>query len=358
MHSEIGFYLLSEFAKSLIDWQRRRGRHELPWQASRDPYRVWLSEVMLQQTQVASVIPFYERFLTRFPDLEALAKAREEGVLRLWSGLGYYARARNLHRAARAIVEAPGGRIPDTMRGLARLPGLGRSSAAAIAVFAFGRREAILDGNVKRVLARSFGVEGFPGLRAVEARLWQLAESLLPRRGIERYTQALMDLGATVCLRRAPRCEACPLARGCVARRTGRVAELPAPRPRRRVPLRRKTWLVLMCRGRVLLECRPAPGLWGGLWAFPEAPARGVVGFCRRAFGMEVEPVGELEPLEHGFTHFRLQARPALYRVVRTAPRAQEPGRRWFTPGAGVRAAVPVPVRALLGRLALSAGKF
>ena len=346
---------MSEFAKTLINWQRRRGRHDLPWQSSRDPYRIWLSEVMLQQTQVSAVVPFYERFLARFPNVEALAQAREEGVLRLWSGLGYYARARNLHCAARGIVEGLGGRFPDTAQGLAELPGVGRSSAAAIAVFAFGRREAILDGNVKRVLARSFGVDGFPGVRAVEAHLWQLAERLLPRRGIERYTQALMDLGATVCVRTAPRCEVCPLAGRCVARRTGRVAELPAPRPRRQMPLRRKTWLVLMRQGRVLLECRPAPGLWGGLWAFPEAPARGIAEFCRRAFGLEVEPVRRLEPLEHGFTHFRLQARPALYRVTKTAPSAEAPGRRWFTPRAGARAAVPVPVRALLGQLALGA---
>jgi len=348
---------LSEFAKTLIDWQQRRGRHDLPWQSSRDAYRIWLSEVMLQQTQVAAVVPYYERFLARFPDLASLARAAEEDVLRLWSGLGYYARARNLHRAARHVVERLGGRLPDTAPGLAGLPGLGRSSAAAIAVFAFGCREAILDGNVKRVLARVYGVEGFPGARAVEARLWRRAEGLLPRHGIERYTQALMDLGATVCLRKAPRCELCPLAARCIARRKGRIAELPAPRPRRAIPLRRATWLVLMREGRVLLECRPAPGLWGGLWAFPEGPERGIGEFCRRAFGLEVEAVRRLEPLEHGFTHFRLQARPMLYRVTRTAPRAESPATRWFTPRAGVRAAVPVPVRALLGRLARGAAK-
>ncbi len=342
---------MSTFAKILIDWQARGGRHDLPWQRSRDPYRVWLSEVMLQQTQVSAVVPYYERFLARFPDLASLARAPEEDVLRLWSGLGYYARARNLHRAAQQIVNRLDGHFPDTVQALAGLPGLGRSSAAAIAVFAFGRREAILDGNVKRVLARAFGVEGFPGTPAIETRLWQRAERLLPHQGIEAYTQALMDLGATVCLRKAPRCEACPLVRRCLARRTGRIAQLPAPRPRREIPLRRATWLVLMRKGEVLLQSRPAPGVWGGLWAFPEAPTRGIRAFCRRAFGLEAEKVRRLGSIEHGFTHFRLQAKPVLYRVTGALPRGKASSARWFTPRAGARAAVPAPVRELLRRL-------
>ncbi|MDX1374538.1 MAG: A/G-specific adenine glycosylase, partial [Burkholderiales bacterium] len=247
---------MSRFSRTLVAWQRRAGRRDLPWQGTRDPYRVWLSEIMLQQTQVAAAIPYYERFVARYPDVRALARASQHDVLRLWSGLGYYARARNLHRAARVVVREHAGRFPDTVEGLARLPGVGRSTAGAIAAFAFGRRAAILDGNVKRLLARCFGIEGYPGTPAVAARLWALAESLLPRRAIGTYTQALMDLGATLCTRARPQCGRCPLAAQCVALREARVESLPAPRPRRRLPLRSETWLVAVSGGRVLLERR------------------------------------------------------------------------------------------------------
>jgi A/G-specific adenine glycosylase len=341
-----------DIARALLAWQRGHGRHGLPWQATRDPYRIWVSEVMLQQTQVETVIPYYERFLARFPDLWALADAEEDEVLRLWSGLGYYARARNLHRAARTVARELGGRFPDTAEGLARLPGLGRSSAAAIAAFAFGRREAILDGNVKRVFARFFGVGGYPGERRVEARLWRLAAQELPRRGIGRYTQALMDLGATVCVRGRPRCAACPLAAWCVALRDGRIAELPAPRPRRPSPERAVTWLVLMHAGRVLLERRPAPGLWGGLWAFPETGARGLAAFCRREFGCEPRPARRLDVLEHQFTHFLLRATPVVVDLRKAPPTAaQSPGRLWLDLDDARSAAVPAPVKTLLARL-------
>jgi len=343
---------VSDFAKSLIAWQRVHGRHGLPWQATRDPYRVWLSEVMLQQTQVEAVIPYYERFVGRFPDVHALARGSEDEVLRLWSGLGYYARARNLYRAARLVANERAGRFPDTVEGLAALPGVGRSTAAAIGAFAFGRRAAILDGNVKRVLARAFGIEGFPGERAVEARLWRLAEAQLPKRGIERYTQALMDLGATLCTRARPRCAACPLATRCVARKEGRAAELPAARPRRPYPQKDVTWLVLLDAGRVLLERRPAPGLWGGLWSFPEMGAGRPAEFCRRELGCEVRLLERLEPLEHGFTHFRLRARPILYGVRKAASRAEQPGRLWLDLADAESAAAPVPVKKLLARLA------
>jgi len=215
------------FARKLVLWQRRDGRHGLPWQGTRDPYRIWLSEIMLQQTQVAAVLSYYERFLARFPDIAALARATEEEVLSLWSGLGYYARGRNLLLAAREVVRQ--GSFPDTREGILALPGIGPSTAAAIAAFAFGRRAAILDGNVKRVLARCFGIEGDKGQ-------WALAQRLLPPSAIETYTQALMDLGATVCTRANPACERCPVARDCVARRDGRIHELPAPRKRKPLP--------------------------------------------------------------------------------------------------------------------------
>ena len=316
------------FAASLVTWQRLHGRHGLPWQGTRDPYRVWLSEVMLQQTQVATVLPYYERFLARFPGVEQLAEASQDEVLRLWSGLGYYARGRNLHAAARTVV-ARGG-FPPTATGLEALPGVGRSTAAAIAVFAFGRRAAILDGNVKRVLARRFGVQG-------EAAQWALAERLLPRRGVRAYTQALMDLGATVCTRARPDCARCPVARACVARRERRMDELPAPRPRGPLPVRRADWYVYLERGSVLLERRPAPGLWGGLWTFPETPVLGTA--ARR----------RLAPVEHGFTHFRLRAQPWLC-AARAGARAPGP-RLWLEIADAVGAAVPAPVRGVLQEL-------
>lgn len=329
------------FAEKLIAWQQRHGRRGLPWQGTRDPYRIWLSEVMLQQTQVSAVIPYYERFLARFPTVEALAAASEDEVLRLWSGLGYYARGRNLHAAARQIA-AQG--FPETASQIGALPGVGRSTAAAIAAFAFGERAAILDGNVKRVLARCFGL-------ATEKALWQQAECLLPSGDIETYTQSLMDLGATVCVRSNPRCDACPVADQCVARKTGRTAELPAPRARKPLPQKAVTWLVLRQGGEVLLEKRPAPGIWGGLWSFPEADEKDV-GICLQRLGCEMASAKPLAPLEHGFTHFRLQIRPLLCDVTRKNLRVNEPGRLWLTLPAAVAAAIPAPVRTLLGRLA------
>ncbi|MGH8689071.1 MAG: A/G-specific adenine glycosylase [Burkholderiales bacterium] len=313
------------FAALLVDWQRRHGRHGLPWQGTREPYRIWLSEVMLQQTQVATVAPYYERFLACFPRIEALAAASLDDVLRLWSGLGYYARGRNLHAAARAVVSQGG--FPRTAAGLEALPGVGRSTAAAIAVFAFGKRAAILDGNVKRVLARRFGVQG-------EAAQWSLAERLLPRRGVRAYTQALMDLGATVCTRTQPACARCPVARGCVARREGRIDELPAPRVRKALPFRSADWYVYLDRGAVLLERRPPAGLWGGLWTFPESAVLGIA--ARR----------KLAPVEHGFTHFRLRAQPLLC-APRAGRRVRGP-RLWLTLADAVEAAVPTPVRGVL----------
>jgi A/G-specific adenine glycosylase len=311
------------FAQKLIAWQRRHGRHDLPWQGTTDPYRIWLSEVMLQQTQVSTVIPYYQRFLRKYPTVRALASASEEEVLELWSGLGYYARGRNLHKAAR-IVAMDG--FPRTAEKIAELPGVGRSTAAAIAAFAFGERTAILDGNVKRVLARCF-------LLADKEQMWKQAETLLPKRGIERYTQALMDLGATICTRANPRCDACPVRDECWARKAGRIAEFPPPRAPRELPQRETTWLVLRKAGAVLLEQRPSPGIWGGLWCFPELNGK-------RPRGAKT-----LEPIEHGFTHFRLRIRPVLVDTKRALEG------RWLRLDEAERAALPAPVKTLLARL-------
>ncbi len=314
------------FARQMVRWQRRHGRRDLPWQGTRDPYRIWLSEVMLQQTQVATVIPYYLRFTQKYPTVHALAAASEEDVLTLWAGLGYYARGRHLHQAARQIA-AQG--FPKTSVEIMQLPGIGRSTAAAIAAFAYGERAAILDGNVKRVLARHFGIEGWPGEKAVETKLWQRATALLPKTHIETYTQALMDLGATVCTR-APRCEACPVRSSCKARESGRVAHIPAARPRKALPLKEAKWLVLRDRRRVLLERRPPKGVWAGLWSFPEN---------RRAQGRE------LPTIEHGFTHFRLRIRPFL------VERKLNAEGRWWNIDDALEAAIPAPVKRLLETL-------
>jgi A/G-specific adenine glycosylase len=312
------------FPERIIAWQRRHGRSDLPWQGTRDPYRVWLSEVMLQQTQVAAVIPYYRRFLAKYPSAGALAAAQEDDVLRLWSGLGYYARGRNLLKAAREVARL--GAFPDTPRSIGELPGVGPSTAAAIAVFAFGRRAAILDGNVKRVLSRVFAIED-------PASLWPLAERLLPKTGLEAYTQGLMDLGALVCTRSRPKCEACPVGVQCIARKQKRIHELPVPRVRRALPLKRATWHVFLHGNDVLLERRPSRGLWGGLWTFPESRV------------LKGSKAAKLPLVEHGFTHFRLLAQPLLHRLPK---RVESPGRLWLDLGDAAHAAVPTPVRKLL----------
>jgi A/G-specific adenine glycosylase len=339
------------FASRIISWQRRHGRHALPWQGTRDPYRIWLSEIMLQQTQVGTVIPYFERFVARFPDLSALAAAHEDEVLALWSGLGYYSRARNLLAAARAVVGSPPGSFPDNPDAIARLPGVGRTTAAAIAALAFGRRCAILDGNVRRVLARHGGVEGWPGEREVEAALWRLAESRLPDAAIETYTQGMMDLGALVCTRVQPSCATCPVGADCVARRQGRSAELPAARPRASLPEKHVQMLVLLDRGELMLEKRPPRGIWGGLWSLPElALDREPLGHCRERFGFSVRAVHPLPPLTHTFTHFKLHIRPA--QVLLAPRRSTSPGQVWLVPQDALNAALPAPVRKLVVRLA------
>lgn len=342
---------MSEFAARVVAWQRAHGRHDLPW-AGGDPYRVWLAEVMLQQTQVATVLPYYARFVARFPDVRALAAAPVDEVMKLWAGLGYYARARNLHACARAIVAERGGAFPRRAAELDKLPGIGRSTAAAIAAFCFGERAAILDGNVKRVLARHFGIAGDPSAAAVERRLWRLAEALLPAaEHMPAYTQGLMDLGATVCVRAAPRCSACPLARTCVARRERRAATLPAPRARTRAPVRRAHWLLALHDGRVLLRRQPPTGVWGGLLAPPQfGSARAAADAAARLatlFSLRRLPVRR-----HAFTHFTLLATPHVARVERARAHAAEPETTWLPLAEVEGAALPAPVRALLRELA------
>jgi len=335
------------FTDRLIAWQKLAGRHDLPWQKTRDPYRIWLSEIMLQQTQVSTVIPYYQRFLASFPDVKALAAAPIEAVIEHWAGLGYYARARNLHRCAQRIAAEFAGEFPQSADQLAELPGIGRSTAAAIAAFAFGQRAAILDGNVKRVLCRQFGVAGFPGQAAIHQQLWELAERLLPAADIEAYTQGLMDLGATLCGRSRPRCADCPVAADCIARRDGRQADLPTARPRPAVPERSASFALIVDDGHLLLERRPPSGLWGGLLVPPEGEMGEVLG----RLGLKVVSQRSLPPMKHAFTHFRLTLNPVLCEVER--PRTVgEPGLEWIALERAAEAGVPAPIKKLIRQVA------
>jgi len=344
--------MASGIAAKLTTWQKKHGRHDLPWQGTRDPYAIWLSEIMLQQTQVATVIPYYNRFLAHFPGVAELAAAPLDEVLRLWSGLGYYSRARNLHKAAQVVVNEHGGRFPHRFEDVTALPGVGRSTAAAICVFSFGARHAILDGNVKRVLARLRGVKGYAGEKKVADRLWQEAERLLPRRGIEAYTQGLMDLGSSVCTRGKPRCNDCPLHGDCVALKRGWVAGLPSPRPRKVLPHKRTTMLVLTRAGEVLLEKRPPTGIWGGMWCLPEVARHpDLEAYCLKRFGARVLEVETMPTLAHGFTHFSLDIRPLHLRVSALVPQAAEPGLTWLSLEDARGAAIPTPVRKILAQL-------
>ncbi len=337
------------FSSRVIAWQKQHGRHGLPWQETTDPYRVWLSEIMLQQTQVGTVIPYYRRFVERFPDLASLAEALEDDVLRQWSGLGYYSRARNLHRAAQRVMAQHGGAFPTEFDAILALPGVGRSTAAAIGALAFGQRRAILDGNVKRVLARQFGVAGYPGEAAVEEALWRHAETLLPESDVAAYTQGLMDLGATLCTRNRPACARCPVSATCVALITHRVALLPQRKPVQALPLKKTVMLIICDRGEVLLERRPPTGVWGSLWCFPEMPVGvDVRGYCEQALRLSVAPQKAYPILCHGFTHFRLAITPQPVLLSGRSPRAAEPGRIWLAVEDALQAAIPTPVRKLL----------
>lgn len=347
----------AHFADRIIDWQKVHGRHDLPWQNTRDPYAIWISEIMLQQTQVSAVIGYYQRFMQRFPDIASLASAEQDEVMQHWSGLGYYSRARNLHAAARQIMQLHGGKFPQDIEAVMALPGVGRSTAAAITAFAFGQRQAILDGNVKRVLARCFGIEGWPGMPVVEKQLWLLAEALLPQQDIEPYIQGLMDLGATLCSRGKPACGSCPLQQDCIARLQGKTHLLPTSKPRKPVPQRGTVMLLVLMDNEVLLEKRPSTGIWGGLWSLPEiSPHEDGPQAARQRFGLEVQALQTLPPLVHAFTHFTLTITPQLMRVVRQHSSAMKPGHVWLDIQDAVEAAVPAPVRKLLQQRPLASG--
>lgn len=341
----------STFSTRIINWQRRHGRHGLPWQGA-EAYRVWLSEIMLQQTQVATVIPYYQRFVARFPDVAALAGASEDEVLAHWSGLGYYSRARNLFRAAQIIMQLHDGKFPQHFDDICALPGIGRSTAAAISALAFHQLRAILDGNVKRVLARYCAIEGYTGEKKVETRLWLQAEALLPPRDVAIYTQGLMDLGSQLCTRGKPQCDACPLRADCAALKLGRVAQLPTPRPRKLLPEKHSTFLLLLNSSDILLEKRPGSGIWGGLWCPPQLDeGQDIAACCAQRFGADMQRVEALPVLTHTFTHFKLHITPLIVPVSRHSLQLQEPGMAWLDVNDALRAAIPTPVRRLLHTL-------
>jgi A/G-specific adenine glycosylase len=341
-------------AGPLLAWHARAGRHDLPWQRERSPYRVWISEIMLQQTQVSTVIPYYRRFMARFPDVMALAAAPVDEVLHLWSGLGYYARARNLQRAALRIREESAGEFPRSFEAVAALPGIGRSTAGAILALAYGERHAILDGNARRVLARYFGIEGGPADAGVLRELWRLAEAQTPEREVAAYTQAIMDLGATVCVRRNPQCGQCPLGPHCSARESGRQHQIPAAR--RAAPRgRRQVFMVVALRetGEVLLERRPESGVWGGLWCLPEFQSAGAANdFIREALEPRHPEARALATLEHGFTHFDLLITPLLVRCAPGRLAMGEGTSLWYNIRSPARVGLPAPITTLLSGLA------
>ena len=340
-----------DFGARLLAWHLQHGRHDLPWQTRRTPYRVWISEIMLQQTQVATVIPYYHRFMKRFPTVQALADAPIDEVLHLWTGLGYYARARNLHKAAQLIRDGHRGRFPRDMQAVQALPGIGRSTAGAILALATGQRHPILDGNVKRVLTRHAAIPGWPGDKRVEEKLWELAERHTPKLRVADYTQAIMDLGATLCTRSQPRCDECPVAVDCVARMRGTQMRFPAPKPRKALPVRRTRMLLLLAEGSIFLERRPPAGIWGGLWGFPEiAVDADPRAWCRSRFGAAPRSVHARAPMRHSFSHFHLDIEPMEVRLP-SAAAVQESQSRWQPLDQPVRVGLAAPVKKLLDGL-------
>lgn len=344
-----------EFAERLLGWFERHGRKNLPWQSDPTPYRVWVSEVMLQQTQVATVIPYFERFLARFPTVHALAGADLDEVLHLWTGLGYYARARNLHACAREVVARYAGEFPADLDGVTNLPGIGRSTAGAILALARGERHPILDGNVKRVLARVFGIGADPASSTGLREFWSRAESCTPARDVAAYTQAIMDLGATLCTRHKPACPDCPMQDGCVAAQQGLQSALPAPKKKRIRPAREAVLLIAETgrdeSRRVLLERRPSSGIWGGLWAPPQFADEGAaLDWCRTRLGA-VERIGELTPIDHAFTHFDLRLNPLCVRCAMPPTVGETPDQLWYALASPPEVGLPRPITRLFGRL-------
>ncbi|MGE6530362.1 A/G-specific adenine glycosylase [Pseudomonas sp. NPDC077382] len=351
----------AQFGVAVLDWYDRHGRKDLPWQQGITPYRVWVSEIMLQQTQVSTVLGYFDRFMTALPTVEALASAPEDEVLHLWTGLGYYSRARNLHKTAKLVVAEHDGEFPQDVEQLAELPGIGRSTAGAIASLSMGLRAPILDGNVKRVLARFAALEGYPGEPKVARQLWDVAERLTPQTRVNHYTQAMMDLGATLCTRSKPSCLLCPLKSGCRAHLLGSETEFPTPKPRKTLP-RKRTLMPLLANheGAILLYRRPPTGLWGGLWSLPELDDLTALDPLAARHALQLQQRRELPTLTHTFSHFQLAIEPWLIRVKSEVGAVAEPDWLWYNLATPPRLGLAAPVKTLLKRAAaeLNAGEM
>ena len=342
---------MSAFAENIIAWQKQHGRHDLPWQHTTDPYAIWVSEIMLQQTQVAAVIGYYANFMARFPSIAGLANASQEEVLQSWSGLGYYSRARNLHNAAQKIMDEFSGEFPTKFDDILSLPGIGRSTAAAISTFALNLPQPILDGNVKRVFARYFNISGVTNAPKVVQSMWQIAERENPTNAAEAiiYTQGLMDLGATICTRGRPRCPECRMNTGCQAYVNDNVHLLPTAKPKKTTPQKHTTMLILLKAGEVLLEKRPQTGIWAGLWSLPEIDVAEIAteaAFTK--FGIRAEAEETLPIVKHAFTHFKLAIYPQPLHVISQKPQANQAGNIWLPISEAIEAAIPTPVRNIL----------
>ena len=342
------------FSQRLLTWYDLHGRHNLPWQHDKTPYRVWVSEIMLQQTQVSTVIPYYQRFMSRFPQVSDLASASEDEVFHYWSGLGYYSRARNLHKAAKKVVEQHSGVFPHSVIGLMELPGIGRSTAGAIAAISMGIRAPIMDGNVKRILTRYFAIHGWPGLTAVANELWTIAEGLTPGQRVGDYTQVMMDLGATVCKRSKPACQQCPLSASCIAHQTGQQHCFPETRPKQTKPVRSTIMLMVINQhGEVLLEKRPPAGIWGGLWSFLEISDPDQI--SREALaktGLIIDDCELWQPFRHTFSHYHLDITPALTLVDSQSLRVNEcDDYCWFALDDSRQLGLAAPIKKLLEKI-------
>lgn len=344
----------TQFSERLLVWYDKHGRHDLPWQENQTPYRVWVSEIMLQQTQVNTVIPYYQRFMESFPDVQTLASADQEQVLEHWAGLGYYARGRNLHKAAQIICDQYGGEFPETLDEFSSLPGIGRSTAGAILSLSRGQRHPILDGNVKRVLTRYYAVEGWPGQTAVERKLWVLADDLTPDTRVNAYTQAIMDLGATLCTRAKPACALCPVQAGCQAFAQGRPTDFPNKKPKKAQPVKTTDMLLILNdKGEVMLEKRPPTGIWGGLWSLPECPEGSPETWVLERYGLKVRHEQDWAGFRHTFSHYHLDITPRLMRLenTRTDRVMEAADTNWYNTGQKLPVGCAAPVQKLLDLL-------
>ena len=342
------------FSQRVLQWFDQHGRHDLPWQSNTTPYRVWVSEIMLQQTQVKTVIPYFDRFMSAFPDVTRLANANEDEVLHLWTGLGYYARARNLHRAAKYVCEELNGQFPEQVDELCELPGVGRSTAGAIVSISYGKRAAILDGNVKRVLARYCSVEGWPGKTAVHNKLWEIAEQYTPHERSADFTQAMMDLGATLCTRSSPQCDRCPLYEDCSGRISGDQLRYPGKKPKKSTPVKSTRFLMLRdSTGDLWLEKRPSSGIWGGLWCFPEAKDLDETNWCIDRTGLPPISVERWPVFRHTFSHYHLDIEPVLVQLDSNSGQVMEAERQlWYNVRQPPQIGLAAPVVGLLQQLA------